>query len=66
MRLRGLDGMSATVRTQTARRFSTRRSSDTANLSNVLAATATALDLGVPLDDIRERATRLASGDASW
>ncbi len=59
VRQRGLDGMSATVRTPEGEANFETPLLGHANLLNVLAATATALELGVPLDDIRERAARL-------
>jgi UDP-N-acetylmuramoyl-tripeptide--D-alanyl-D-alanine ligase len=59
VRQRGLDGMSASVRTPEGETVLDAPLLGHANLLNVLAATATALHLGVPLDDIRERARGL-------
>ena len=55
----GLDGMSATVRTPQGETVLDTPLLGHANLLNVLAATATALHLGVSLDEIRGRAGQL-------
>lgn len=58
--LRGLDGTRARVRTRHGETELTTPLLGLGNLSNVLAATATALEFGIPLDTIRERAASLA------
>jgi UDP-N-acetylmuramoyl-tripeptide--D-alanyl-D-alanine ligase len=58
--LRGLDGMRARVRTTGGEITLATPLLGLGNLSNVLAATATALELGVSLEAIRDRASRLA------
>ena len=62
----GLDGMARDVRTPhgDARDLETPLLG-TGNLANVLAATAVALELGVPLDDIAATAATLRPGGAS-
>ena len=57
--LRGLDGTRARVRTTQGETEITTPLLGLGNLSNVLAATAAALEFGIPLATIRERAARL-------
>jgi UDP-N-acetylmuramoyl-tripeptide--D-alanyl-D-alanine ligase len=57
--LRGLDGTRARVQTPAGATVLTTPLLGLGNLSNILAATATALEFGVPLETIRERASRL-------
>jgi len=56
---RGLEGTRARVRTAAGEMTLSTPLLGLGNLSNVLAATATALEIGVPLDMIRERAATL-------
>jgi UDP-N-acetylmuramoyl-tripeptide--D-alanyl-D-alanine ligase len=56
---RGLDGMAATVRTPHGSARIETPLLGTGNLLNLLAATAVATEMGVPLDAIAERAPRL-------
>ena len=56
---RGLEGTAATVRTASGDLEIETRLLGGGNLSNVLAATAVALEFGVPTSAIRERAARL-------
>jgi UDP-N-acetylmuramoyl-tripeptide--D-alanyl-D-alanine ligase len=58
--LRGLDGTRARVRTNQGDTELATPLLGLGNLSNVLAATAAALEFGIPLATIRERASRLA------
>ena len=59
--LLGLEGTRARVRTAAGEITLTVQLLGLGNLSNVLAATATALEFGVPLDTIRERAAGLSA-----
>ena len=59
--LRGLDGTRARLRTRQGETWLTTPLLGLGNLSNVLAAAATAIEFGIPLDVIRERAARLAA-----
>ena len=54
--LRGLEGTRARVRTTQGEMDLTTPLLGLGNLSNVLAATATALEFGISLESIRERA----------
>jgi UDP-N-acetylmuramoyl-tripeptide--D-alanyl-D-alanine ligase len=58
--LRGLEGTRARLRTPHGETEVTTPLLGLGNLANVLAATATALEFGIPLAAIRERASRLA------
>ena len=55
----GLEGTAATVRTRAGTGMLTTPLLGTGNLSNVLAATAVAIEFGVPLDVVVDRASRL-------
>ena len=57
--MRGVDGTTAEVATRFGRFTLTTPLLGIGNLSNVLAASAAALELGVSIDDIRQRAARL-------
>jgi len=57
---RGLDGMAARVTTPVGERELTTPLLGRGNLSNVLAAVAVSTELGVPLDDVVDRAARLS------
>jgi UDP-N-acetylmuramoyl-tripeptide--D-alanyl-D-alanine ligase len=59
----GLDGMRARVKTPAGERTIATPLLGRGNLSNVLAATAVALDVGVSLDEIVERAATLSPAD---
>ena len=59
----GVDGMRARVTTPAGERVMTTPLLGRGNLDNVLAATAVALEFGIPLDDIAEAATRLKPAD---
>jgi UDP-N-acetylmuramoyl-tripeptide--D-alanyl-D-alanine ligase len=56
---RGLDGMAATVTTPRGRARMETPLLGTANLLNLLAATAVATELGVPIEAVAQRAARL-------
>ncbi len=59
----GIDGSRATVTTRAGTRSITTPLIGRANLENVLAAAAVALELGVPLDDIARAASQLTPAD---
>jgi UDP-N-acetylmuramoyl-tripeptide--D-alanyl-D-alanine ligase len=60
---RGLRGMRARVRTPAGERTMETPLLGRGNLANVLAATAVALDFGIPLEDLVASAARLAPAD---
>ena len=60
---RGIDGMRARVTTPAGERVIETPLLGRGNLANVLAATAVALEFGVPLDDIAARAAALRPAD---
>ncbi len=60
IRDRGIDGMTATLRTPSGEVDVATPLVGRANLANLLAGAAVALELGVPLTAIRERAARLS------
>ncbi|HXD16860.1 MAG TPA: UDP-N-acetylmuramoyl-tripeptide--D-alanyl-D-alanine ligase [Vicinamibacterales bacterium] len=60
---RGIDGMRARVTTAYGEGTLETPLLGRGNLSNVLAATAVALDFGIPLDTVADRATRLRASD---
>ena len=60
---RGVEGMRARVTTPAGERMVTTSLLGRGNLSNVLAATAVALEFGVGLDDIAAAAARIAPAD---
>jgi len=60
---RGIDGMRARVTTPHGEGTLETPLLGRGNLSNVLAATAVALDFGIPLDTVADRASRLRASD---
>ena len=60
---RGIDGMRAHVTTPHGEGMLETPLLGRGNLSNVLAATAVALDFGIPLDTVADRASRLRASD---